>query len=801
MRISINWLRDFVEIQDSPQVIADRLTLAGLEVDSVVSLQQGFDKLVVGRILTVEAHPDSDHLTICRVDAGGETLQIVCGARNHREGNKVVLALPGAVLPGGVEIVPSNIRGVRSSGMICSAKELGIPEESSGVMILPEDAEVGRSAAEVLGRNDTVLEIDLTPNRSDCLSHFGVARELAGLTGECLKRPEIKIQEEGPSIDSWIAVTIRDAELCPRYTARMILDVTIGPSPRWLRNRLCAVGLRPVNNVVDVTNYIMMERGHPLHAFDYDKIEGRRIEVRTARPGDVLKTLDGVERTLDSSMLLICDGKNPVAVAGVMGGENTEVDSGTKRIFLEAACFQPVSIRRTSKRLGLHSESSHRFERGIDIEGLVDSLDRAAALIQEVAGGRIAKGRIDHYPAPYPTQTISLRTGRVRSLLGISISSDEIKEILTRLSLTVENYGDDRLEVRIPSFRNDLTREIDLIEEVARFFGYDRIPTTLPNATLTSGKRSGTRRVQSLCRSILIARGFFETIHYSFQSPEDLDRLLIPEGDPLRAQIRIRNPLSEDQSVLRTLLLPGLLHTLNRNLAHSVSDIRIFEIGRIFQKRNSGLPLESGRLAGLLSGKNCPLGWGNRPRAFDFFDLKGVLEELFEAVGLIPVQWSTPEDLPFLHPGRSAWMAWKEEKFGFAGEVHPEVLKRFGLSEKAFCFELNLDFISEHFVDTVLYTSPIRFPFVDRDLALILSEEVSAGEVEEKIRAVAPDLIREVRLFDVYRGEPIAEGKKSLAYSIRFQASDRTLTDQEINGVRDRIVEELNQVFGATLRE
>jgi len=801
MLISLNWLKDFIALEGAAGELAERLTMAGLEVESVQSLSEGFEHLVVGRILQKAPHPDSDHLTLCRVDVGKKELRIICGAPNHEQGDKVIVALPGARLPNGMEIVPTTIRGIESFGMICSEKEMGLSDDSAGVMILPEDVVVGTPAADVLGRNDTVLEIDLTPNRPDCLSHFGVAREIAALTGSPLTPPTVKIVEEGPKIATRTSVQVHEPDLCPRYTCRVIENVSIGPSPLWMQERLRAVGLRPINNVVDVTNYVLMEQGHPLHAFDYDLLSGNRIEVRRAEKGEKTRTLDDVERTLDSGMLVICDAEKPVAIAGVMGCGNSEVNNGTRRILLEAACFQPTSIRRTAKRLGLHSESSHRFERGTDIEGLVTALDLAASLIQSLAGGTVAKGRIDVYPVRPPKRVIPLRVAKVKELLGISLSPEETGRILGSLQLPLEHSDKETLQVGIPTFRVDLEREIDLIEEIARIYGYNRIPSTRLTATLEPGGTTRSRQLTMQVRQALVAEGFFETIHYSFHNPDDLDLLGLEVDDPLHDPIAIQNPLSRDQSVMRTTLLPGLLHNLQQNLKRFRSDVRLFEVGRVFQKTTDRPALERDRLAGVVSGLEVLPGWDRAPREVDFFDVKTILESLMSGIGIPSLRWVALETLPYLHPGKSAWLRKDGTSLGFLGELHPEVMKRFDLPQRALYFELDLEATFQAASEAVLYRPAIRFPAVERDIALIVDDDLPAGAVDSMIREVAPDLIRDVRLFDLYRGKPIPAGKKSLAFSIRFQAEDRTLTDKEINGIRDKIVEQLKERFGAALRD
>ncbi|MBE0598549.1 MAG: phenylalanine--tRNA ligase subunit beta, partial [Desulfuromonadales bacterium] len=617
MIVTYNWLKEFVDLDLAPEELAHRLTMAGLEVEAMEKLGEGLDRVVVARLISVEPHPEADRLTLCQVDTGSETLPIVCGARNHKTGDLVALAQVGATLPGDFRIKKSKIRGRESMGMLCSEKELGLAEESEGIQILPPGLELGQPVFLAMGLKDVRFELGLTPNRADCLSVIGVAREVAAMVGRPLRLPRPQLPEAGRAISEQTSVSIEDPERCPRYAARLIRGVQIGPSPDWLVRRLQTVGLRSINNVVDVTNLVLMELGQPLHAFDFQLLRGGRIVVRPAREGELFTTLDSQSRPLKQTDLTICDGEGPVALAGIMGGENSEIRPQTIDILLESAYFNPTTIRRTSKRLGLHTESSHRFERGVDIDLVPIALDRAAALILELAGGEAARGRLDVYPRPVAARQLTISPRRSEEILGLSLPAAEIARLLRGIGLQVEREGDGAdadadasLKVTVPVFRHDLEREIDLIEEVARLNGYDRIPVTMPvGGALCHPPRESQRQLRRL-RDLLVGAGFSEVINYSFVAPAGVDRLGLAEGDPRRQMVRVLNPLTEEQSVMRTTLMPSLLETVARNLAYRSRDLRLFELRPVFHPQaGDELPVEKMRLTAVVCGRREPEGW------------------------------------------------------------------------------------------------------------------------------------------------------------------------------------------------
>ncbi|HHP50457.1 MAG TPA: phenylalanine--tRNA ligase subunit beta [Moorella mulderi] len=802
MRIPYNWLKKYVKVDLPSQELAHLLTMAGLEVEGIEDLSLKCKGVVVGEIRSLEPHPYADRLWVCQVDVGERVIQLVTGAPNVRAGQKVAVALEGARLPDGQEIKRASFRGVVSQGMLCSPQELGLDpglfsaEEREGIISLPPDSPPGEDISRALGLEDQVLVLELTPNRGDCLSIWGVAREVAALTGAPLCWPHLQLEEEG-NIEEWIAVEIESPELCPRYLARVVTGVKVAPSPAWLQGFLRACGLRPINNVVDITNFVMWEMGQPLHAFDYDKLGGKRIIVRTARPGEKIVTLDGEERLLDPSMLVIADEKDPVAVAGVMGGLESEVTFSTCSVLIEAACFDNISIRRTSKRLGLRSEASLRFERGVDVEAVPKAADRAAQLMAQLAGGKVIGGRLDAYPRKFFPVTISLRPERVNELLGTSLPSREIKELLERLHLEVRGEGP--FQVKVPSFRRDLKEEADLIEEVARIYGYDRITPTLPGQVTSRPKQTWRQKWEQKGREAAFLAGLSEVVTYSFISPRIWDHLLLPPEHPWRRALKIANPLKEDHSVMRPSLLPGLLQVALRNFNRKVTSLEIYEVGRVFLPREGDLPEEPLRLAGLVMGVR-DRAWNRPTPPLDFYYLKGVVENILSRVRCPGVIFEATSSLPFLHPGRAALLEKGEEVLGYLGELHPQVLKNIDLPCRACVFELDWERVGRHSQDYPRHQPLPRYPSVERDLALVVKEEVPARAVEEVIKEAGGDMLWSCRLFDVYRGDPVPPGCKSLAFSLVFRVPHRTLTEEEVNRRMKRIEEELVFRIGASVR-
>ncbi|MCX8117294.1 MAG: phenylalanine--tRNA ligase subunit beta [Desulfobacterota bacterium] len=801
MKVSLNWLRDYVDIRLDLKDLVHLLTMAGLEVESATPVGQGLEKVVVAEIEAIRKHPNADRLSLVRVRTSGERFSIVCGATNIREGQKVPLALVGARLPNGIEIRRSKIRGEVSEGMLCSEIELGLGEDATGIMILEPHLTPGVRLDEALGLSDTVLDLSITPNRPDCLCVIGIAREIAALTGERLRYPSLALPDEGDEIHQKTSVTLLDPDLCPRYVARLIEGVTVGPSPRWMQSRLEKVGIRSINNVVDVTNYVMMEMGQPLHAFDFDLLEEGRIVVRRARQGETFVTLDGVKRSLDEEMLMICDGVKPVALAGVMGGLNSEIRPQTRTVLLESAYFHPANNRRTSKRLGLETEASYRFGRGVDYGGCLRAADRAASLIRQLSGGRVVEGALDVYPRPIRPPSISLSHSRVGRLLGIEISPRKIVAYLRNLEMDVQENGEGRWVVTPPTFRSDLEREVDLIEELARLDGYDKIPVTLPTGPPSSEEMSRQRVLEERAKDLLVQHGYHEVITYSFTSPSALDGLHLPSEDPRRRMVAILNPLTTEMSVLRTSLIPGLIETARYNLSHQNRNLKLFELKKIYlPQEGEKLPREVQFLAGLAMGMDRDPHWASTAREIDFYDLKGCIEDLCEFLQIQGVTFQKTEEIPYLHPGKASQILLRGEAIGVVGEIHPDTLRYYEIPARAYLFEIDFEALVKGVTEKKKVQPLPRFPSVFRDLSLVVEEDLEVERVEQAIRSLQPPFIDEIRLFDLYRGAPIPQGKKSLTYRLRYQASDRTLTDEEVNRVHEQVIQRLREIFRAELR-
>ncbi len=797
MKISYRWLREFVETDLPPQALADRLTMAGIEVAGIAPVVTGLEGVVVGELTGVTPHPAGAPLTLCQVSTGRERFSIVCGAPNVRPGVRAAFAPPGARLPGGRRIEMAVIKGSASQGMLCSEAELGIGEDAGSILQLSEDAEPGADLVAYLGLEDSILEVEITPNRPDCLSVVGVAREVAALTGSPFRSPLIAVKEGDQEAMALATVSVEAPDLCPRYAARLITGLTVGPSPSWLAQRLRSVGLRPVNNLVDVTNYVLWELGHPLHAFDHETLTGGRIVVRRARPGEVLVTLDGQSRALTEAMLVIADAQRAVGLAGVMGGTNTEVTAATRTVLLESAYFLPASIRRTAKALGLPTEASYRFERGADIEGLRDALDRAAQLLADLGGGVVARGVLDVYPHPRSPARVSLRLDRIQRVAGVSPPRPAVIQILKGLGLPVEERGE-RLEVVVPSVRRDLAIEDDLVEEVIRVWGYDRIPSTLPAGPLLLTRRPRHLALEAAVRQALAGRGLSEAITYSLINPAYLPPFGVEASDP--RVVALRNPLSGDRSVLRPTLLPGLLEVLAGNVRRQLADVQLFEIGRVFEAQGPGeLAREETRLGVVLTGLRAPRSWHAGKDRVDLFDLKGVVETVVEVLGRGEVGVEEA-DLPYLEEGRGVFAVVEGTRVGAFGEITPRLAEAFDLSAPVYVGELALDRLEALPPRPTRHRPLPRFPGVSRDLAVVLPAGVPAAEVSRVIRETKSPWIRQVQLFDVYTGEQVGPGLRSLAYSILYQAEDRTLTDAEVNAVHAEVVGRLRGLLGAEVR-
>ncbi len=803
MRISVSWLGEYVTLPPSVEQLAQQLTMAGLEVERIERPGEPLRQVLVAQIKESSPHPSADKLSVTRVDLGsGTLLQIVCGAKNYKVGDKVPLAKVGTELPSGVKIVQASIRGVESFGMLCSEKELALSEDASGLMILDPGAPVGASLAEALGADDAVLELDVTPNRPDALSHLGISREVAVLNRVALTPPVIQLAESSRLTSEAIRIRIEDPARCPRYAGRVVENVSIAPSPRWLANRLKACGVRAINNVVDVTNYVMLEYGKPLHAFDLDKVAGAEIIVRLARAGEKLITLEGKERTLHPEDLLICDRDKPVALAGVMGGGDSEVSPNTRRILLESAHFEPTGIRRTAKRHGLHTESSHRFERGMDINAVGTALDRAAAMIAELGKGTVLKGRADVYPRPPPPKVVRLRYPRVGQLLGAQVEENESHRILDALGFKrTGTPAGGAASYEIPTYRVDVDREEDLIEEVARIRGYDAIPNTMPRGVAELSPEPISLEVERRIRAAMTGAGFDEVINYSFVSPQQLAALDAPAGIPLK------NPLSVEQSVMRTTLQANLLQNLELNLRHQAQSVRLYELGRLYLPDPQGgkgsrpVAREPLHLGGLLFGNRERRGWTSKETVVDFFDAKGAVECVFARLGIRESRFERV-DHPFLHPRASAsiQIGPKHEEVGICGELHPKVAKRLSLPASIYLFELNVETLYG-VANLVPEFQPIgRFPAVLRDLAVVVPVALQNEEVRRVILEVGGPLVEDAVVFDVYVGKPIPEGSKNVAYAIRYRSAERTLTDSEVNDAHQRIISEVQRRLGGQLR-
>ena len=797
MNASIKWLKEYVDFDLSPEALAERLLMLGMEIESIKQLGEGLDRVVVGRINTVDRHPQADKLVLCNVDVGsGTDAQIVCGAPNAREGLVAPVALVGAQLPNGLTIKRAKIRGEESQGMLCSEQELAISEEASGLMELPDDMQIGAPIVEALDLNDVVLELEITPNRPDCLSMIGVAREISVITENPLKLPEVNIPSGTIDIHNLTSVTIEAPDLCPRYAARVIRGVKIAPSPTWLQRRLEAIGVGTINNIVDITNYVLMEYGQPLHAFDYHRLTENRIVVRRAKLGEKLKTIDAEERELVREMLVIADAENPVALAGVMGGFDSEITDGTVDVLLESAYFHPPSIRKTSKDLGMHTEASHRFERGADPEGVIPAINRAAQLIAEIAGGEICSGIVDVYPGKQEAINIKLRPERANFVLGTKIASDDMRDSLTRLGFTVS----DTFEVTVPTFRPDVSQEIDLVEEIVRVYGFDNIPTTLPRGDIPIPQVDPKEDLRERVKTYLLQCGMMEAINYAFYHPDVFDRIRLESTDPLRQAVQIANPLTEDQSIMRTTLLPSLLANAQRNRNHQINNVQFFECSKVFIPNGTGeYPNEPERVAAIIAGNLGAGVYGDPLRQADFFDIKGVVEGMLDRCGISDYT-ITHTDHPAFHPGRRAEIRIEDKTLCVFGETHPEVLENYDLPHKAYLFELDFEELVGVVEPTKQFEPIPIYPSVNRDLAIVLDVDTPASRPTEIIRSAGGELVSGLHLFDVYAGEQVPEGKKSLAFAIEYRSTTETLTDEIVDKVHGGILDQLERELGATLR-
>jgi len=809
MRISRSWLGDFLGAVPPAEELARRLTFAGLEVEGVDLPGARLAGVVVARIVESAPHASAEKLSVTQVEAGGgKRLQIVCGAKNYAVGDLVALATAGTVLPDGTTIRRATLRGVESEGMLCSARELGLSEDASGLLLLPRDAVPGRPVAEALGLDDAVLEVNVSANRGDALSHLGVAREVAVLTGQPLRRAPVAVPEAAEDAAGAARVRIEDKVGCRRFVARVVEGVRIGPSPEWLVRRLRACGVRSINNVVDVTNYVMLELGQPLHAFDLDRLAGSELVVRRARPGERLTTLDGKDRELSGEDLLVCDRDRAQALAGTFGGSEAEVSERTTRVLLEGANWDPVTVRRMARRHALHTEASHRFERGVDVEAAPAGVDRAAALLAELAGAAVRKGRIDVYPAPRAATVVRLEEGQVSRLLGAEVDDREVERILQALGFVAEGHLPSSTPWRVPSWRLDVSLPEDLVEEVARIRGFETVPATLPALTESLRPVPPEAEVERRVRSALIGAGFDEVLNYSFVDPLLLplvtERPLEALGTPVEA-VELANPMSPQQSVMRTSLQASLLPNLAHNLRQGQESVRLCELGRIYLRDPEGgeglrpPAREPVQVAGLLWGRRLPRGWTSGDARNDFYDAKGAVEAVLAGLGA-PAPEARPARLAPYHPRACASLAAGDTVIGTVGELHPRVARALDLPEGVFLFELSLEALARVAVLVPRLQPLNRFPAVLRDLAVVVPEATAAEDVRRVVREVGGPLVEEVFIFDVYTGKPLPPGRKNLAFALRYRAPDRTLRDEEVQAAHARIVEEVNRRVGAELR-
>lgn len=823
MKVSYDWLKSMVELPEDPSELSREFIRTGTEVEAIETVGESFDHIVTAKVLSKEAHPDSDHLWVTMVDVGANNvdaegnpkpLQIVCGAQNFNEGDHIVTAMIGAELPGDIKIKKGKLRGVVSCGMNCSARELGLSADHEGIMILPEDAPIGMPLAQYVGTSDTVLDCEVTPNRADCLSMIGIAREVGAIYDRDfhVDLPAIAAESGTPTAET-VSVELIDEGLCDRYVARVVRDVKVGPSPEWLIQRLNSCGIRTHNNVVDITNYVMMLTGQPLHAFDLNAFEekgGKRsVAVRAAREGEVFRTLDDVERTLSAGMGLIATGEagaTPVALAGVMGGMESEVTDATVDVLVESACFNAGRTSHTSRDLALISDASIRFERQVDETGCVDVANIACALIEQLAGGKVAPGCVDVYPAPKQFAPISLRLSRVHELCGAPIEPSFIETALTRLGCSVEAEGEGgaRVFAVMPAtFRPDLTREIDLIEEVLRLWGMDRVEATIPAAKNHIG---GLTREQQLTRKvgqILRACGLNETMNFSFAAPGDLERIgMTDEGRG--CPVEIMNPLVAEQTEMRRSLIPGLLQSVEYNIKHSTANVQLYEIGTLFFGReNASAPKERESVAGVLSGSMGDVTWNHKPMPLRFFDGKGVVEELLSQLRTPKVRFrpADGDDYAFLQPGRGAEVLSGGTVLGWVGEIHPDARDVYGIDIPVVAFELNLEALIKGAGAQEAYREFSQFPSVEHDLAIVVDDDVTCEDLERRLRSAGGKLLVGVRLFDVYR-DPVrvGVGKKSMAFALTYRADDHTLTSEEVERAHSKLVTKVCKATGGEVR-
>ena len=796
MKVPMKWLKEYVDINMPAEEYASKMVMTGTAVEGVEKTGAQFDKVVVGYVVSCVDHPNSDHLHICMVDVGeAEPIQIICGAPNVRAGMRVAAALDGAHLPGG-KIKKGKMRGEVSCGMLCSGPELDVPAGlyphigDEGIIEIFEEVEPGTDVKEVFGLGDDIVDFEILANRPDCLSVWGLARESSAVLEEHFVMPEIAVEESGAgSFDDYAKVEVLDDEACPRYCARVITDVKIGPSPKWMREYLYGAGVRPINNIVDITNFVMLETGHPMHAFDLSKVKDQTIVVRRARPGERLTTLDGKTHVLDESMLVIADRENATGLAGIMGGEESEIVNDTASVLFECAAFERANNRVTARKLGIRTEASGRFEKGVCPDTAMEALERACMLVNMLECGKVVPGAFDHYPNSHEPVEIDAEVGRICRRIGVDVPGEAMEDILNRLYIDTTLIDGKLLHCEVPAFRQDMETEADVSEEVLRMYGYDHIPSTLMNGVTMAGRRNPAMAFSDRVKDALVGMGLYELLNYSFISPKWIDSLGLPEDDVRRSAVTLRNPLGEDTSVMRTSLVPSMLNTVANNLNRGNADGKLFELSKVFEPAEKAGELPTERRALCLSA----FGEG-----VDFFTMKNIVVWLLAKFG-VTARIEAAGDA-YYHPGRKAVMTVDGAKIAALGEIHPDVAEKFGIGNKrVYLAEIDLDALMPLEKDFYGVKPLPKFPSVSRDIAVVVDEGVGAGTMMDAIRKAAAKTLEDVRLFDIYRGEKLGKGKKSVAYAITLRAPDRTLTDEEINGTMDKVLKALKE-FGAELR-
>lgn len=792
MKVPVKWLKDYTDFSMNAKELGDALTLSGSNVEEVITSGEEVQNVVTGKILNIEKHPNADRLFVCQVDIGeSENIQIVTAADNMKEGDVVPVALHGAVLYGGVKIKKGKLRGILSNGMFCSEEELGIAGDKKiiGLMILPSDTPVGKDIKSVVNMGSAVIDFEITSNRPDCLSIVGMARETAATLNTFYRMPSLEYTPEcDEDIKNGLSVEANDA-LCRRYMVRVIKDVKIEPSPSWMQERLMEAGVRPINNIVDITNFVMIELGQPMHAYDSREITSGTIAVERASAGEKFTTLDGTERTLSGDMLCIKDGHNTIGLAGIMGGLNSEVKDDTKEIIFESASFEGTNIMISSKKLGLRTEASGRFEKNLDTEIVQTAMDRACHLVQELKCGKVMKGTIDVYNEKPLGKTVKVSSAWVNNFLGTDLSKDDMKSYLDRLELTTSVEGD-TLNVKVPAFRGDINIREDVAEEIARMYGYNNIPTTIAKCVTHREPKSKKQYFDEKVMDALLGSGLNQSINYSFISPKAFDKIHMKKDDTLRNAVTIRNPLGEDFSIMRTTAIPSMMECLSRNYSRNNENARLFEMGKVYipHENTEKLPEEYNVLVIGMYGKT------------DYFELKGVIENVLQNLQIENADFERETDNNTFHPGKTASLCIRKDKAGIMGEIYPDVAEEYGIKEKCYIAELNLDLLYSHASMDKKYIKLPKYPAVVRDMAILVDDEVLCSDIENVIKKQGGNIVESIKLFDIYKGIQVPNGKKSMAFSVTYRKPDKTLIDEEVNKVHDKIVRTLENKFGAELR-